>query len=330
MLKTFVFFLKQLANIYGIGITYDHITSDTIYDLRITEARYTYYFETIKVEISKFNMIQMVFNITLIIGDMRIRISNDGHFELFADKINLEKIKRILGPSVLDQWISEGDARIMIRDDMFCVVGDYKISGPEINGEYIRSQLAGHIGKYIRYSGDVKKDILVTEDNDFYDHWGVGYRNALRFFGINSQVRKVIGGGSSITCQLMKNTFLTGEKTIRRKLIEAILAVLTEQYYKVPKDEIFDIYLSMLEMAPNVYGLNEGSIHYFGKPIDELESRELHILQYIIPRPLFVPEAINTNSFQFRTKVRLYLSNIWKETIDVIKFAPPYQHIHLR
>ena len=79
----------------------------------------------------------MVFNITLIIGDMRIRISNDGHFELFADKINLEKIKRILGPSVLDQWISEGDARIMIRDDMFCVVGDYKISGPEINGEYI-------------------------------------------------------------------------------------------------------------------------------------------------------------------------------------------------
>lgn len=330
MLKAFIFFIKQLAGVYGFNITYDHITSDTIYDLKITEAGHTYYFETLKVEVNKFNMIQKVFNITLVIGDMRIRISNDGPFELFADKINLEKIKQIIGPSVLDRWSSEGSARIMVRDNEFRVVGDYKIMGPGITGEYIRSQLDSHIGEYIRYSGDVKKDILVTEDNDFYDHWGVGYKNILRVFGINSHARKIIGGGSSITCQLMKNAFLTGERTFRRKIIEAILAVLTEQYYKVPKDEIMNIYLSMLEMAPGIYGLNEGAVHYFGKPVGELEPHELHVLQYIIPRPLFVPEAINTNSFQFRTKVRLYLSNIWKEHIDVIKFASPYRYIHLR
>lgn len=294
------------------------------------EAGHTYHFETLKIEVDKLNLIQKTFNATFVIGDMRIHICNDGCFELFANKINLEKIKQILGLSILDRWSSEGTARIIIHDNEFSVTGNYKILGPELNSEYIRSQLAGHIGEYIKYSSDIKTAILVTEDSDFYWHWGVGYKNVMRVFGINSQVNKIIGGGSSITCQLMKNAFLTGEKTFRRKIIEAILAVLTEQYYKVPKDEIFDIYLSMLEMAPGIYGLNEGSMHYFGKPITEIEPHELHVLQYIIPRPLFVPDAINTNSFQFRTKVRLYLSNIWKEYIDVIKFAPPYQHIYLR
>lgn len=329
MLKTFMFFLKQLASIYNINMSYDGISGNTIYNLRIIEAGQVYYFETLQITVNSINIVRKVFDVTICIGDMQIRVSNNGQFLIHADKISLEKIKRILGPSVLDRWESNDNVNIRIENDTFIVTGDCKIHGPEITGEYIRAQLGTHLGEYINYPRYIKDSLLVSEDEDFYQHWGVHYRNVQRMFDINSQHNKIIGGGSSLTCQLMKNTFLTGEKTIRRKIIEAILAVLTERYYKVPKDEIFDIYLSMLEMAPGVYGLNEGSVHYFGKPVSNIQSHELHVLQYIIPRPLFVPEAININSFAFRTKVRIWLSNVWKEQPKVIKFAPPYQHIYL-
>lgn len=85
---------------------------------------------------------------------MRIRVSNWDRFELFINNANLETVKQVLGPLVLDNWSSTSAARIMIEDDLFSASGDYEIAGPVIDAEYIKQQLSKHIGKY------------------FYDHWG--------------------------------------------------------------------------------------------------------------------------------------------------------------
>lgn len=64
----------------------------------------------------------------------------------------------------------------------------------------------------------------------------------------------------------------------------------------------------MLEMAPGVYGFNEGVLHYFGRPLSELVPYEIHILQYIIPRPLFVPKLFIQTHSNFAQNLKYSLS----------------------
>lgn len=349
MFKAFMFFLKQLAGIYHYHIHYKSIRRNLIKDLMIMDSfGHTYTFGDVRYKMHSFNPISKTFHIELSFHGMDIEVHMADSCNIIKIScINLMRIKQVIGTSALNNWDSVGDMNINIVQDATTHQYDWlepttidwsgsvqiiDKQGIKDGTEWIINSLKNrhHMGQLIHYSDDIKREIMATEDPFFYEHPGTSVKTILRAAKINSQVNKLIKGGSSITCQLVKNAFLSQERSFYRKIVEACMALIIEQHYKVPKDDIFDIYLSMLEMAPDVYGLNEGALHYFGRPLAELEPYEFHVLQYFIPRPIYVPEAINMNSYRFRIGVRVFLEKIYDEKPKVLKFAPPYQHIYLR
>lgn len=128
---------------------------------------------------------------------------------------------------------------------------------------------------------------IAIEDNDFLDHSGVSYTGLARAFIKNVITMRKAQGGSTITQQLVKNYFLTPEKTISRKLKELYMAVRLESEWT--KDEILETYLNIIYMGQSgafqIRGLPAASRAYFGKPIENLNLGECALLAAIINNP---------------------------------------------
>ena len=122
--------------------------------------------------------------------------------------------------------------------------------------------------------------LLVMEDRKFYRHFGVDPFGILRAMIRNVAAGKTVQGGSTLTQQLVKNYFLTSERTIKRKLTEMIMAVLLEVHYS--KEAILQAYLNEVHLgqAGNraIHGFGLGSQFIFGRPINELELHEFATL----------------------------------------------------
>lgn len=129
--------------------------------------------------------------------------------------------------------------------------------------------------------------VLAIEDNDFLDHSGVSYTGMSRAFIKNIIKLRAAQGGSTITQQLVKNYFLTPEKTLRRKLKEFYLAIKLESEWS--KDEILETYLNIIYMgqagAFQVHGFGAASRVYFNKDLQSLNLPECALLAAIINNP---------------------------------------------
>lgn len=176
-----------------------------------------------------------------------------------------------------------------------------------------------HLGQNYIAMADIPakvwKTVICTEDPMFLLHNGfcdVTLAMALRN-AINSKHLSV--GGSTITQQLIKNAMLNSERTLYRKAEELILALLIENYYHVPKKDIFEAYLNMLELAPSVYGIEDGARFYFDKDCRELDIIEVLALTYAIPRPLFFHEALENKSAQLGQNIYSYISTFYPSLI---------------
>ena len=112
---------------------------------------------------------------------------------------------------------------------------------------------------------------IAIEDNRFYEHGGIDYRGTLRALISNLRGQE-IQGGSTITQQLAKNAFLTQERTLTRKVKEAILAKQLENRYT--KDEILEMYLNRIYFGEGAYGVESAALYYFGKHAKELNLAE--------------------------------------------------------
>ncbi|HKY73967.1 MAG TPA: PBP1A family penicillin-binding protein [Patescibacteria group bacterium] len=117
----------------------------------------------------------------------------------------------------------------------------------------------------------LKYATISIEDRDFYRHNGFSVTSILRATRANFE-HKRIQGGSTITQQLVKNTLLTPEKTLRRKMRELILAILVEA--SLSKDEILEMYFNEVSFGGSVYGVEEASRRYFDKSVRELSLAE--------------------------------------------------------
>lgn len=118
----------------------------------------------------------------------------------------------------------------------------------EIHGEENR-KIISHDGipDYIR------KATVATEDSNFYNHYGIDPMGITRALKVNLKNNQIRQGASTITQQLARNAFLTPERTIKRKFIEAVLAIKIERKYS--KDEILDHYLNEVPYGANAYGI---------------------------------------------------------------------------
>jgi hypothetical protein len=127
--------------------------------------------------------------------------------------------------------------------------------------------------------------VLNSEDPGFYQHRGF-IPEAFRESMIqNIKERRFARGGSTITMQLVKNVFLSRNKTIARKMEEILLTWLIENQQLCSKERMFEVYLNIIELGPHVYGANEAAHFYFKKDASKLNLQESIFLASIIPRP---------------------------------------------
>ena len=123
---------------------------------------------------------------------------------------------------------------------------------------------------------EMKDAVLATEDVRFYKHHGMDFWRLGGAVLANFQSGFGSQGASTLTQQVIKNSFLSNEKTLKRKAQEAWLAFKLEQDYK--KDEIFEMYFNKILMSGNVYGIGTAAKEFYGKELDELELHEMALL----------------------------------------------------
>ncbi|HUQ39163.1 MAG TPA: transglycosylase domain-containing protein [Acidimicrobiales bacterium] len=127
------------------------------------------------------------------------------------------------------------------------------------------------------------KAVIAAEDRTFYSHGGVDLRGSVRALWADLRNRKAVQGGSTITQQYVKNAYVGKDRTLVRKVREAILASQLDR--QVDKDEILFKYLSTIYLGDGTYGVGAASESYFRKPVSQLTLSEAALLVGLIPAP---------------------------------------------
>ena len=125
--------------------------------------------------------------------------------------------------------------------------------------------------------------VLAIEDRRFYDHFGLDPIGILRAVFVNLQAGRMVQGGSTITQQLAKNLFLTPERTLRRKVQEALLALWLEANYD--KDDLLSAYLNRVYLGAGTYGVDAAARTYFGVTAEHVTLRQSAILAGLLRAP---------------------------------------------
>lgn len=131
----------------------------------------------------------------------------------------------------------------------------------------------------------LQKCVLTSEDPSFMSHQGFINEAFKQSILKNIRTKKFSRGASTISMQLVKNVFLTREKTLSRKLEEILLVYLIENNRITSKERMLEVYFNVIEWGPNVYGIGEASQFYFQKRPADLNVRECLFLANIIPKP---------------------------------------------
>ncbi len=131
--------------------------------------------------------------------------------------------------------------------------------------------------------------LMATEDRDFYHHFGVSFKAIARALWVNFRAGSVVQGGSTITQQLVKNFYLTAERSLWRKVNEAFMALILEFRYQ--KDEILEAYLNEIYLgqdgASSVHGFGLASEFYFGRPLLNLPLQDIAALVALVRGPSY-------------------------------------------
>lgn len=127
-----------------------------------------------------------------------------------------------------------------------------------------------------------KNALVAAEDARFYEHFGIDVDSLEKNYDRN-KVRKKVKGGSTITQQLVKNAFLSRDRSYVRKAREIVGAVLLDA--TMSKDKQLTWYFNLVEFGPNLYGLDSAAEHYFKKEPHKLNTRECVSLVAILPSP---------------------------------------------
>jgi len=126
--------------------------------------------------------------------------------------------------------------------------------------------------------------VIAAEDNRFEEHFGFDVKAIEKAMKRNQKGKKRKLGGSTITMQTAKNTFLWHGRNYIRKGLEAYFTVLIELIWG--KKRIMEVYLNVIEMGPGIYGAEAAAQHYFGKPASKLTKREACLIAACLPNPI--------------------------------------------
>lgn len=165
--------------------------------------------------------------------------------------------------------------------------------------------------EYVAYDDipqQMEDAIIATEDARFYDHFGV---DVLRLGkAVLANLTNGFGdqGASTITQQVIKNSFLTNEKTLKRKAQEAYLSIKLERKYQ--KEEIFEMYFNKVLMSGRIYGYGTAAQHFYGKDLKDLTLDQFAVLAGMSQRPNAFNPFKNPELTKDRRNVVLHLMNL--------------------
>jgi monofunctional biosynthetic peptidoglycan transglycosylase len=132
-------------------------------------------------------------------------------------------------------------------------------------------------------SRHVLNAIIVAEDDRFYSHWGFDFKEIMVSLRTNLKEKRYVRGGSTITQQVVKKSFLSSEKSLYRKAREALGSLTLE--FIMDKDEILEWYINLIEFGDGVYGISEAALHYFDTKPELLTIQQGANLAVVIPSP---------------------------------------------
>lgn len=141
----------------------------------------------------------------------------------------------------------------------------------------------GHYVSYNQMPKHLIQAVIATEDRRFFAHNGIDVWGILRAMVKNIAAGRVVEGGSTITQQVAKNVFLTPERSLKRKVQEALLAFWLESRFN--KQEIMAIYLNRVYLGAGSFGVDAASLRYFGKPATELSMMESAMIAGLLKAP---------------------------------------------
>lgn len=154
------------------------------------------------------------------------------------------------------------------------------------NGVVLKQIFGEENRKVVAYKDiapELFKAVMAIEDARFEKHTGVDPIGIIRAFKANLESHVTVQGGSTITQQLVKNLFLTPERSYARKAAEAVLSVQVDQMYS--KEQILELYLNQIYFGHNAYGAEAASETYFAKPAKELKLHEAAMIAGMIRGP---------------------------------------------
>jgi monofunctional biosynthetic peptidoglycan transglycosylase len=156
---------------------------------------------------------------------------------------------------------------------------------------------------YNRISVHLKRAIIASEDSNFSEHEGVDWEALQKAYEKNARKGKIVAGGSTITQQLAKNLFLSGQRSYLRKAQEFIITYMLE--FLMDKERIFEIYLNVVEWGNGVFGAEAAAQHYYGIPAASLGPAQAAQLAVMLPNPRFFDRNRGSGYLARRTNVIL-------------------------
>ena len=182
--------------------------------------------------------------------------------------------------------------------------------------------------------------LVAVEDRDYYHHFGVSLKGIARAMMVNMQKGGLVQGGSTLTQQLVKNFYLTRERSLKRKVTEALMSLLVEFHYS--KEEILETYLNEVYLGQSgrraIHGFGLGAQFYFGKHISQLNAPEIAMLVGMVKGPsVYNPKRKPKNALARRNVVlgvmleqglvTDYQNKVWKKRgLGVVQYSQ-YQRV---
>jgi len=167
------------------------------------------------------------------------------------------------------------------------------------------------------YPKDLVNMLLLVEDQSFFNHGGVDFKEILRVLYGYLFEEKELRGASTITQQLIKNSLLSREKTLIRKTEEALMAILLEASYD--KQFILERYMNTVYLAQQgstaFHGFASGSLYYFNKDIKKLNLREMATLVALLKGPSYYNPANFPSRLKKRVEMILLMHKKYKRII---------------
>jgi membrane peptidoglycan carboxypeptidase len=150
--------------------------------------------------------------------------------------------------------------------------------------------------QYIQYEEipqDFVNAIIASEDNNFFDHFGVDIPGVLRALLANIKAGRVVQGGSTLSQQTAKNLFKRKDRSLKAKLTELLYALRLEYHY--PKEKIIEFYANQFFVSGNGHGLGVAAQYYFNKPVSDLSTLECAFIAGSVKRPNYYNPFIKDN-----------------------------------